>query len=158
MLDVIELDVDFIVPVREFTDEKRNFVYLQAKPEKETGLYKYEDNWLQKYMNQGLDENHGYFFYEEYGVWKDKLITREEYDDGSAIIDGKPTRVSGAKLRIRYVTPYNIVICGQDNVLNNFRIDEAATKLFDDILLGRKSVEDLIAFVADLPIGIRSHQ
>jgi hypothetical protein len=155
LLDIKELCVDFIVAVREFANEKRNFVYLQAKPEKETGLYKYDEDWLQEYLNDRLEKNDGYFFYEEYAVWNGRLITRAEYDDDSAIIDGKLTKTSGAELRIRYLTPYNIVICGQDHVLNNSRIDEDVTKVLDDILLGNRSVKDLVAFIGGLPINAR---
>ena len=35
-------------------------------------------------------------------------MTRAEYDDGATVIDGKVVDLNGkAKLRIRYITPYN---------------------------------------------------
>jgi hypothetical protein len=78
------------------------------------------------------------------------LIKREEYD-GAALIDGKPTDTRGAELRVRYITPYNFVICGQRHVLNNLPdVDMQTTKLLDEILLGRRTVDDLVEFVETL--------
>ena len=79
------------------------------------------------------------------------MIKRAEYDDGAAMIDGKPTDTRGAKLRVRYITPYNFVICGHRHVLNNEPdVDMQTTKLLDEILLGKRTVEDLVAFVESL--------
>lgn len=151
LLDIEELFVDFIVVVRAFADEERNFLYLQTKPEAETGLYKYEEGWIQKYLDARLQKNHGFFYAEEYAEWNTKLITRAEYDDGSAVINGKPIRVSGANLRRKYLTPYNLVVCGQNHVLNNTRVDSDFTKIMDEILLGKKTVDELVEFVDGLP-------
>jgi hypothetical protein len=102
--------------------------------------------WLSKYLQEKLENNHGYYFFEEYATWNGNLITREEYDDGSALIGGKPTPIRGAKLRHRYITPYNFVICGQDHVLNTSRTEFEQTKLLNEILLGTKQIKDLIDF------------
>jgi hypothetical protein len=148
-----EIKVNHIVAVREFYSEERDFVYLQAFPEEPIGLYKYPDGWLKGYLQKRLKKGHGYYFFEEYGLWKDHFITREEYDDGAAIIHGKPTQTKGAKLRLRYLTPYNIVLCGDDHVLNSIspQLDVDLTKLLDEMLLGTKTIEDLISFVDYLP-------
>lgn len=155
LLNIEELRIKYIVAVREFSAEERNFVYVHAMPEKPTGLYKYPRGWLKKYLQHHLDEGWGYYFYEEYGLWNNKLITRQEHDDGAAVIDGSPIRTSESKLRVRYLTSYNFVICGQDHVLNSVlpNVDETATKILDEILLGTKTVDNLIEFIAKLPIN-----
>jgi len=39
------------------------------------------------------------------------------YDDGSAVIDGKPLRFTEtAWLRVRHLTPYNLIINSQSSV------------------------------------------
>ena len=154
LMDMYELHVDHIVAVRQFAAEERNFVYVQVLPEELTGLYKYREGWLQESLQSRLEKNHGYYLYEEYGLWGNKLINRQEYDDASALIDGKPVRTSGAKLRIRYITPYNFVLCGADHVLNSNRrnIDFEVTKLLDDILLGDKTIDDLVDYIDGLPL------
>jgi hypothetical protein len=150
LLDEQEMTVDYITAVRKFGDDMRNFVYVQILPEQPTGVYKYREGWLEEYLQEQLGENHGYYYYEPYGLWKDKFFTREELEDGAAIIDGKPTDISEAEFRIRYVTPYNFVICGQDHVINNNRVDRETGKLLNDILLGKKNVTDLVNYVKEL--------
>jgi hypothetical protein len=151
LMNNIELQVEYIVAVRAFSAEDRNFVYVQVLPENPTGLYKYSEGWIDGYLQERLERNWGYYFYEEYGIWKDRFITREEYDDNAAMIDGKPTDIGGAKPRVRYLTPYNFVICGQQHVLNNTgEVDMQTTKLMDEILLGSKTVDDLVDYVDNL--------
>lgn len=150
-MNVSDLKIDHIVAVRKFHAKIKNFVYVQTLPDEPTGLYKYTENWLSEILKHNLKEEFGYFYYEEYGLWGDKLITREEFDDGATVIDGKPVPIIGALLRERYITPYNFVICSNDNVLNSGLVDWDATKVLDEILLGEKNVEGLIDFVGNLP-------
>ncbi len=154
LLDNLELHVDHIVAVREFSSEKRNFVYVETLPEEPTGIYQYSEDWLKKYMHDRLEKGYGYYYFEEYGLWNEKMITRQELDDGAAIIDGKPVRVSGVELRLRYITSYNFVLCGGDHVLNseNSDVDIELSNLMDSILLKEKTVDDLVSFVDGLPI------
>ena len=153
LLDNLELWIDHIVAVREFGSENRNFVYVQAQPEKPTGLYQYSDKWLQNYLQDKLKNGHGYYFFEEYGLWKNNMVTREEYDDGAAIISGKPVQISGAELRLRYITAYNFVLCGGDHVLISDEpdVDAELTELLDGILLEQRTINDLVDFVDNLP-------
>ncbi len=153
LMDIYELHINNIVAVREFGAENRNFVYVQSLPEEETGLYGSSKQWLQDYLQGQLEKNYGYYFKEEYAIWNGRLIKREEYDDGAALIDGKPVRTIGAELRVRYITPYNFVLCGSDHVLNNTEgsTDIDVTKLFDEILLEKKTIDDLVDLVGQLP-------
>jgi hypothetical protein len=154
LIDILELYIERVIAVREFSAEERNFVYVQTLPDKPTGLYNYSKNWLQDHMQFQLKNNWGYYYFEEYGLWNNKAITRQEYDDGSAVINGKPTRVSGAQLRLRYITPYNFILCGGDHVLFNDggNIPAKMTTLLDELLLGKITFTDLVSFVGDLPI------
>lgn len=152
LLDVYEMHIDHIVVIREFAAEEKNFVYVQVLPDEPTGLYKYSLGWLERYLQEQLERNYGYYVTEEYAVWQDKLIKREEYDDGAAIVNGKPTQTRDANLRVRYLSPYNFVIGGQDHVLNSpGDIDSQATRLLNEILLGSKTIDDFVSFVTSLP-------
>ncbi len=154
LMDNLELSIDNIVAVREFSSENKNFVYVETLPQEPTGIYKYPEDWLNNHLLSRLLSNSGYYYFEEYGLWNGKLITRQEFDDGSAIIDGRPVRVSGAELRLRYVTRYNFLLCGSDHILNNSsdpKIDIELSVLLDAILLKNKTVTDLISFVGSLP-------
>jgi len=153
LIDNLELHIERIIAVREYSDEERNFVYVQTLPDKPTGLYKYSENRLQDYMQERLKNNWGYYYFEEYGLWNGKAITRQEYDDGATVINGKPERVSGAQLRLKYITPYNFILCGGDHVLLRGGGDliNEATILLDGLLLGKITFTDWVSFVDGLP-------
>lgn len=149
LLDIYEMKIDYIVAVRRFTP-RRNFVYVQLLPEEPTGLYRYRDGWLQEYLKARFEGRSGGYYAEEYGIFGNKLVTREEFDDGATIVDGKVVALRNAMLRARYITPFNFILCGVDNVLNTGFVDWECTELLDDILLNKKSVDDLIDFVGTI--------
>jgi hypothetical protein len=152
LIDDLELRINYITAIRKFSDEQRNFVYVHVLSDKPTGVYKYPEGWLDEFMRERLHTNYGYYFREGYGIWKDKLTTREELEDGTSMIDGKPVDISGAEFRLRYLTPYNFVICGQDHVLNNTSADTGTGRMLDEILRGTKSVLHLIDHIEKLPL------
>ena len=79
-----------------------------------------------------------------------------EYDDDAAVIDGKVVDLEHkAKLRNRYLTPYNFIICAHFNPINNSKYDSYMRQLLDGILEGRNSVDDIIEFVNKMSRHIR---
>jgi len=150
LMDTYELNIEYIVAVREFNQKERNFVYVQVRQDEPTGLYDYSQDRLKSYLQHQLDENYGYYYYEQYAIWKDKLIRREEFDDGATVIDGKPVDIKGAELRERYITPYNLIICGKDHVLNSGKTDDDMNEILDGILLGTKTIYDLVILIGSL--------
>ena len=123
----------------------QSFVYVETSPSEQTGLYEYEQEYIENYFKTRGP------YPEEYGEWRGTKITRAEYDDGAAIIDGSPVRTEGAELRIRFLTPYNFLIASQGSPINNTKFDIEFQSLMDGILLGSKSVDDLMKAVLALP-------
>ncbi len=124
----------------------KKFVYIEAYPEKETGLYQNDKKFIEQWT-----DNYGYYN-EEYAEYEGEKITRAEYDDGAAEINGKTIDLKGkAKLRIRYITPYNFIICAQFNPINNSKYDEKMEKLLNGILKGKNSIEEIIELVKQMP-------
>ena len=124
----------------------KKFVYVEAKPEKSVGIYEnvteeYIEEWRQSY-----DEYH-----EEYALYNGRAVTRAEYDDNAAVLDGKVVDLqNSAELRIRYLTPYNFIICAQFNPINNLENDSMIKQLLNGILEGTVTVEAVINFVNKL--------
>ena len=115
-------------------------------PEKETGLYQNDKKFIEQWT-----DNYGYYN-EEYAEYEGEKITRAEYDDGAAEINGKTIDLKEkAKLRIRYITPYNFIICAQFNQINNSKYDEKMEKLLNGILKGKNSVKEVIELVKQMP-------
>ena len=124
----------------------KKFVYVETYPEEETGLYTKDDAFVEEWA-----EKYGYY-YEEYAEYENKKVTRTEYDDGAAVIDGKVVDLNGkAKLRTRYITPYNFIICAHFNPMNSSVYDDMLGKLLNGILKGQNSVEEIVEAVKKMP-------
>lgn len=124
----------------------KKFVYVETYPEEETGLYTKDDALIEEWT-----EKYGYY-YEEYAEYENKKVTRAEYDDGAAVIDGKIVDLNGkAKLRTRYITPYNFIICAHFNPMNSSVYDDMLGKLLNGILKGQNSVEEIVEAVKKMP-------
>lgn len=124
----------------------KKFVYVEAYPEEETGLYANDNAFIEEWTDK-----YGYY-YEEYAEYEDKKITRAEYDDGAAMLDGKVVDLKGkAKLRTRYITPYNFIICAHFSPINSNEYDDMLEMLLNGILKGQNSVEEIVEVVKRMP-------
>ena len=124
----------------------KKFVYVETYPEEETGLYPNDDTFVKE-----CTEKYGYYS-EEYAQYGSKKVTRAEYDDGAAVIDGKVVDLNGkAKLRIRYITPYNFIICAHFNPMNSSAYDGMLERIVNGILKGQSSVEEIVEAVKKMP-------
>jgi len=89
-----------------------DFVYVQCFSDTPTGLYNYDKSSIEKHFNLYGE------FREYFGIYKRKLISAQEYEDGSALIKGKPIKVDGAKCRTRNLTKYNFIIAAKFSPYN----------------------------------------
>lgn len=89
---------------------------------------------------------------EEYGLFRGRVISRQEFDDGAAEINRKAIDTQGeAKLRVRCLTKFNFLLAAQGSAINNNRFDQARTAFLKEILAGRVQVEDLAKAIELLP-------
>ena len=123
------------------------FVYLLTAPLETSGHHPRTDEEIEWSVN-----NFGYCR-EEYGIYKGEYkITRAEYDDGAAMIDGKLIDFNGeAELRARYITPYNVVIAPVNSPINNNKFDRELKNIMNGILHGDETIESLSNAVEALP-------
>lgn len=136
LMDCHELIIDHIYVF--FDAYWREFIYLYCKSDLPTGLYSFDKNYIKKTIDL-----YGYID-EEYALYNKKYITREEYDDGAFERNGKLIKTKGkAKLRIRYLSPYNLIICAKDNPIIKGYHDIELENNLDSILIGNSSVEEL---------------
>jgi hypothetical protein len=92
---------------------------------------------------------------EEYGVYKGKhLVTRAEYDDNAARIDGKLVRFENdLELRVRYITPYNMIIAPHESPINNNEFDDELESWLNRLLVEPSTFDDFFERVR----GLRTH-
>lgn len=110
-----------------------DFVYVEIEGEKQTGLY----NYSQEEINKHIDSM-GYSF-EEYGLIKNRIgwtipIRREEYDDGATVQGGKVKDALNAELRVRYLSKYNFIIAAKGSPYNSRKFERESKEYFNRIL------------------------
>ena len=119
----------------------RDLIYIQTKPDNRSGAYTYQN---QNYYNSSFYQSFGYYR-EEFGLYNNIPITRQEYDDGAADINGKVIPSNGRfKLRVRYLTPYNLVICAKFHPFNSKDGDKITKRYLDGILKGTYSIKEFV--------------
>lgn len=125
----------------------KKFIYVEAYPEESVGIY---ENVEEEFINE-MVQLYGEY-HEEYAVYKDNVISREEYDDGAAVINGKVIDIgSDSELRVRYLTPYNFIICAKWNPLNNNAYDNAVEDILNGMLKGTRTINELVDLVEKIP-------
>jgi len=123
------------------------WVYVEAEEDEPTGLYDSTAAGIPRQI-----ESFGYAS-EEYGLVDDKLtVTRSEYDDGAALIDGKPEDLKGrVALRRRFISPYNFVIAPFESPINNKNFDDQFRSHLNDLLLGSDVFDEMRKAILQLP-------
>lgn len=147
LIDSYELQIDSLVAVN-LGEYYQCFIYLQTSAQKPSGLYGID----QKH----IDDNTVTFGFcrEELGIYKKKhLITRAEYDDNGADINGKIVHFGkrDVELRIRYLTPYNFLIAPHNSPINNSQFDLELQSALNSILIGNDTIQDLAKRILKLP-------
>jgi serine/threonine protein kinase len=143
LLDCQELIIDSVAAVNAGAYYQQ-LVYVQTKASEPSGLY--------KNMDIDLSLKEFGFAREEFGIYEGRFISRAEYDDGAAVMDGELVDFKAApELRIRYLTPYNVLLAPHDSPINYGAFDERRDTVMNAILRGEATLEDLVNEVRNLP-------
>jgi len=146
LMDVEELNIRRIAAVNPGV-YYRPFVYVETDPDEPTGLYRSGPEDIAAQV-----DTFGYAN-EEYGLVDGKLpVTRAEYDDGAAIIEGKPVDIRGrVELRDRYITPYNFLIAPFMSPINNGDFDNDLRDFMNRLLQGQDVFAEMCDAIQRLP-------
>ena len=131
---------------------KYSFVLLEVAPLPPMGIYEHtKDRVAEIAQGQGPFP----YYWEEYGVVDGKhIITRGEFDDGAAVIEGKLQPVAGrVLLRSRYVTDYNCIICGGGAPIMDRSYEGRLERHLNAMLRGDDRLEEMARDVTRLPTG-----
>lgn len=130
IMDVYEININRMAVMIDDSYYKC-FIYIEANPENNIFTRPRTDI-------EGSISYKGYAN-EEYGAFGKTNVTREEYDDGAALINGKVVDILGkTKLRVRYLSKYNFIIAAKQSPYNSKRFDRESKAIFNDILLGKE--------------------
>jgi hypothetical protein len=146
LIDIHEFKLSRIAAVHSHS-YKRSFVYVEAEPLEPTGLYprNAEDN-------ESYRQELGYVA-EEYGLYQGiHKVTRAEYEDNGARINGKLVQFDhDVELRVRYITPYNMVIAANESTINSTEFDVELESWLNILLREPTQFDQFIQKVNKLP-------
>lgn len=152
LMNTDELLIKRIVVYRDSGRYYGQYVYVEVEADKPCGCYSHNEDTM-KYM---IDKR-GYYD-EEFAVFKpswylpERKITRQEYDDGSAMVNGKPMRLHGrAELRLRYLTSYNFILAAKFSPFNCHEFDRTSGEYFKGMLNGTISVKQFDEYMMVFP-------
>ncbi|MDF0665845.1 MAG: toll/interleukin-1 receptor domain-containing protein [Nitrospira sp.] len=143
LLDHQELTVDELAAVNAGS-YYQEFLYIKTQPSQPSGLYDISS----------ISDQVALWGYarEEFARFRGRPITRAQYDDGAAVIDGRVVELDGeAQLREIFLTPYNLIIAPHESPINNNEFDETRVELLNRILRAEATVEELASAVLKLP-------
>jgi len=144
LINTEELIVEKIAAFRGYT-YFQDFVYVQCLPDSPVGLY----NHNQLDLEAAFENNEEYF--EEFGVYKKRYITEQEYDDNSTIIRGKPVKLKDAKLRVRHLIKYNFIIAAKFSPFNCREFCIKSQEYFGKLLKNELEFDEFVTWMKTLP-------
>lgn len=139
-----ELIIEKIIAVKG-SSYFRSFVYVQCKGDLSTGLYEHYQ------LNLEAEEERGGEYTEEFAIFRNDFIKREEYDDGSTIIRGKPVKTTGAELRVRSLIRHNFIICAKYAPYNCPDFSKESQPYFKQLLHNEISFDTFTNWMTKFP-------
>lgn len=117
-------------------------MYVEVAPLPSIGLY---ENTVKRIEEAKRGEGTFPFYWEEYGIVDGRhLVTRSEYDDGSAVIGGKLQSIAGrSEIRLRYVITYNFLIAAGGAPAFNSAYDERLEEHLNAMLKGEDRLSQI---------------
>ena len=122
----------------------RDFVYVECAPDKPSGAYQHTKESIEREVNE-----YG-FCQEEFSLLNKRIIARREDDEGSTLINGKPTSTTGAKLRSRVLTKYNFIIAAKHSPYNSNIFDRYSEEYFNKLLIAQIEFNDFVIWMQSL--------
>ena len=146
LMDVTELEITRIAAITGHA-YWGHFVYVEVAGMSATGANRTSPEAIAAAVDR-----HGYAD-EEYGLVDGTIpVSRPEFDDGAAEINGELQDIIGrAELRVRYLTPYNFLIAPNGSPINNNRFDQELVRLLRQVLRDASTFDQLVEAVRKLP-------
>lgn len=144
LVNIDELIIEKIVAYRGHS-YYQDFVYVQCKADKATGLYEHNQLSLEDSFNEGGE------YQEEFAIFRNKFISRQDYDDGSTIINGKPVKTIGAELRSRTLIKYNFIICAKFAPYNCQEFSANSKEYFKNLMKNQITFDEFAKWMNTFP-------
>ncbi len=144
LINYDELIIEKIIAFRGYS-YYQDFVYVQSKADKATGLYEHNQLILESRFDEGGE------YQEEFAVFKNKFISRQDFDDGSTVINGNPVKTTGAELRSRTLIKYNFIICAKFAPYNCHEFSATSKEYFKKLLKDEITFDEFASWMNKFP-------
>lgn len=136
LINIDELNVKRLAVYRA-DNYKFDFIYIEVNGEKQIGINRItKENIIYDIDNFGYSS-------EEYAIFNKRVISRSNYDDGSTIVKDKIVNTSGATLRRRFLSNYNLFIIASDSIYNSAEFDKFSENYLNLIIKGERTFEEM---------------
>ncbi|MCC9073550.1 caspase family protein [Flavobacterium sp. F-65] len=125
-----------------------SFIYIQVTADVPSGASEISSEDIERQV-----KSMGYC-YESFGIYKDHVVTSEEYEDGAAIINGEYTELTDCKFRHRYLSKYNIILVPKSSPHNTREGNLLGTEYMNSILKEERTIEQ---FAKEYELLPRNH-
>ena len=145
LMDGQELNISRIAAANMRDAYYRKWLYVETAASDPTGLY--PDRKGKAVETFGYD-------WEEFGLVDGTLpVTRAEFDDGAALVEGIPVNIEGrVELRTRYITPYNFLVAPSRSPIDNNDFDGPLERFLNAMLHGEDLFDQLCETIERLPL------
>ncbi len=144
LLNFYELNITKLI-VSKPRSYYHSFVYIEVEAEKPTGIYNYSGEEVMERAKRN-------YWTEEYGQYRNRRISRSEFDDGSTIIRENPIDIRGqAELRIRHLAPTSFIIAHHGFPFTSDRFDILLDEYLPKIRGDEKYLKELIKLISKFP-------
>ena len=147
----MEMEVRRVVVFRISRVKERDLVYVETEGDEPSGVYQYGPEEIDNHLRERIDSRFGSYVSEEYAQWGQHVITLSEFDNDAVVLDGELHRPRGAERRMRFLTPFNCVLCPREHVVNQNRFDRLFQSIFDGVLEGERGLDDLADALQAVP-------
>lgn len=138
LINYRELKITKLMAHRSWVEDME-FLYVETSAAHPSGIYDLTTSDLERMVTEWG------FASEELGYYKGRYISRAEYDDGYANINGEVVALRDmAELRVRHLTPFNLLIAAKASRINNNSIDFTVRDLLNAILMGTSALDELV--------------
>ena len=108
--------------------------------------------WQMTSLNQGGDYDENFATFKHAWYLPERIISRQQYDDNTTVIYGKHWHLNGkAKLRARYLTPYNFILAAKFSPFTCHKFDRTSGDYFRGMLDGTVTNEQFNYYMMTFP-------
>ena len=152
LMNYEEINIKRIAVYRDSGRYYAQYVYVETMVKKHPAYNNKESENIKKIVRDLGYYDEEYALFKPFKLFPAKKITLQEYDDGACRLFGKLINIKGrAERRMKYLTPYNFIICAKFAPYNSHEYDRTSGEYLNKILKNEITIEDFNNYMKLFP-------